>query len=274
MFRRDTGEAASAREITATRLVLATERAKADAFATRLVGGDTSVEALIGFKRQLSLMAAVQFQLHGMAAEAGRALNAMKIQAHPGLLEFMGGIGRITALFWPNRGSSEGTVEVSRRERRPAAVHHISPGRHRRCATDAARVGTRYRFAVRDARDVPDFVEVTAPEQGRIETQRIGGSTVLNPYLDFPHGGQAFLTERADRSTKKPANTRARTRWGSRVARHHQPHRNAYRPSTARIGASEASITSSTEATMKIAAAAVSAPTTAQRTSPGCVASR
>ncbi len=43
---------------------------------------------------------------------------------------------------------------------------------------------------------VPDFVEVMPLEQGRIETRRIGCSTALNAYLDFPHVGQYCLIER------------------------------------------------------------------------------
>ena len=34
------------------------------------------------------------------------------------------------------------------------------------------------------------------PNHGRIETHRIGCSTALNEYLDFPHVGQVFLIER------------------------------------------------------------------------------
>jgi predicted transposase YbfD/YdcC len=48
-------------------------------------------------------------------------------------------------------------------------------------------------FATRAA---PDFVEVTPPNHGRIETRRIWCSTALNAYLDFPCIGQAFLIER------------------------------------------------------------------------------
>ena len=59
-----------------------------------------------------------------------------------------------------------------------------------------------------ETRGVPDFVEVTAPEQGRIETQRIGCSTVLNPYLDFHHSGQAFLIERGSVDKKTGEHTR------------------------------------------------------------------
>jgi predicted transposase YbfD/YdcC len=46
------------------------------------------------------------------------------------------------------------------------------------------------------ARQAPDFVAVSPPDHGRIETRRIGCSTALNDYLDFPHAAQVFLIER------------------------------------------------------------------------------
>jgi len=46
------------------------------------------------------------------------------------------------------------------------------------------------------ARKAPDFVEVTPPDHGRIETRKIWTTTQLNSYLDFPHVGQAFVVER------------------------------------------------------------------------------
>ena len=45
-------------------------------------------------------------------------------------------------------------------------------------------------------RVAPNFVEVTPPDHGRIETRSIWCSTVLNAYLDFPHVGQVFMIER------------------------------------------------------------------------------
>jgi len=45
-------------------------------------------------------------------------------------------------------------------------------------------------------RQKPDFVEVTPPDHGRIETRSIWCSTALNEHLDFPHVGQVFLIER------------------------------------------------------------------------------
>ena len=45
-------------------------------------------------------------------------------------------------------------------------------------------------------RKAADFVEVTPPDHGHIETRRIWCSTALNAYLDFPRVGQVFLIER------------------------------------------------------------------------------
>lgn len=47
-----------------------------------------------------------------------------------------------------------------------------------------------------EGRGAPDYVEVTPPDHGRIETRRIWCSTELNSYLDFPHVRQVFLIER------------------------------------------------------------------------------
>ena len=47
-----------------------------------------------------------------------------------------------------------------------------------------------------ETRGTADFVEVTPPDHGRIETRSIWCSTALNGYLDFPYVGQVFLIER------------------------------------------------------------------------------
>ncbi len=59
-----------------------------------------------------------------------------------------------------------------------------------------------------ETRGAPDFVEVTPPDHGRIETRRIWCSTALNGYLDFPHVGQVFLIEREsiEKKTGKQTN--------------------------------------------------------------------
>ena len=80
----------------------------------------------------------------------------------------------------------------------------------RKLASYVVRRGAHYHFTVKDNqptlkadiallfenRQQPDFVEVTPPDHGRIETRRIWCSTALNGYLDFPHVGQVFLIER------------------------------------------------------------------------------
>src|SRR5580698_10094003 len=42
----------------------------------------------------------------------------------------------------------------------------------------------------------PDYIELTPPDHGRIETRSIWTSEKLNQYLDFPHVGQIFLIQR------------------------------------------------------------------------------
>ena len=51
----------------------------------------------------------------------------------------------------------------------------------------------------------PDFVEITPPDHGRIETRSIWTTTELNDYLDFPNVGQAFMIQREsiDKKTRK-----------------------------------------------------------------------
>ena len=44
--------------------------------------------------------------------------------------------------------------------------------------------------------DIADFVEITPPDHGRIETRSIWCSVALNGYLTFPHVGQVFLIKR------------------------------------------------------------------------------
>lgn len=56
-------------------------------------------------------------------------------------------------------------------------------------------------------RGAADFVEVSPPDHGRIETRRIWCSTRLNEYVDFPHVGQVFLVERetVEKKSNKPS---------------------------------------------------------------------
>ncbi len=59
-----------------------------------------------------------------------------------------------------------------------------------------------------EKRGSADFVEVEPPDHGRIETRRIGCSTALNAYLDFPSVGQVFLIERESIQKKTGEHTR------------------------------------------------------------------
>lgn len=47
-----------------------------------------------------------------------------------------------------------------------------------------------------EKRQKPDFVEITPPDHGRIETRSIWCSAALNAYITFPHVAQVFLIER------------------------------------------------------------------------------
>ena len=59
-----------------------------------------------------------------------------------------------------------------------------------------------------ETRGAPDFVEVTPPDHGRIETRSIWCGTARNDYLDFPHVGQVFMIERASIDKKSGAQSR------------------------------------------------------------------
>lgn len=59
-----------------------------------------------------------------------------------------------------------------------------------------------------ETRGAPDFVEVTPPDHGRIETRRIWCGTALNGYLDFPSVGQVFRIERESIDKKTGAHRR------------------------------------------------------------------
>ena len=59
-----------------------------------------------------------------------------------------------------------------------------------------------------ETRGAPDFVEVTPPDHGRIETRSIWCSTAINDSLDFPHVGQVFRIERESVNKKTGAQSR------------------------------------------------------------------
>lgn len=57
-------------------------------------------------------------------------------------------------------------------------------------------------------RQLADFVEISPPDHGRIETRRIWTTTALNNFVDFPHLAQAYLIERECVDKKTGAHTR------------------------------------------------------------------
>ena len=59
-----------------------------------------------------------------------------------------------------------------------------------------------------EKRAAPDFVEVSAPDHGRIQTRSIWRGTALNAYLDFPHAGQVVPIERESLEKKTGALSR------------------------------------------------------------------
>lgn len=88
LLERPLGEAWNAERIYAARTILATSRDTIDKLATKInsEGGGTP-EEMVEFRRALGVYAGVQQQIHGLAAEAGRALNQFKIMAQTGELK-------------------------------------------------------------------------------------------------------------------------------------------------------------------------------------------
>ena len=130
-----------------------------------------------------------------------------------------------------------------------------------------------------ETRGAPDFVEVTPPDHGRIETRSIWCSTALNDYLDFPHVGQVFMIER-ESINKKTGALRANTgetEPGDRTG-DHEPHtaRSFAQTRTGRqpraLEHRKRSLHHRLELAMRIAAE--SEPASARKTSRVCAASR
>lgn len=76
LLARPQGEAWNAERILAARGVLANQRAVVSEMAAGIrTRADDSTQAMLNFRRELSKYAAMQMQMHGLAAEAGRALQ-------------------------------------------------------------------------------------------------------------------------------------------------------------------------------------------------------
>lgn len=110
LFQRQRGQAFNAEQVTAARLIMMDSGAKLLDLAKRIRAGDNSDEMLALFRERLSVHSAIQAQVSGLTAEAGRALAAFRIMAAPGemrlrevqqVIETSGG-----------RGSLEGMADV------------------------------------------------------------------------------------------------------------------------------------------------------------------
>lgn len=80
---------------------------------------------------------------------------------------------------------------------RTLASYIVEKKAHYHSTAKGSRPGLERDIALQfETRGTPDFVEVTPPDHGRIETRRVWCSTALNSYIDCPHVGQVFLIER------------------------------------------------------------------------------
>jgi len=123
-----------------------------------------------------------------------------------------------------------------------------------------------------ETRGAPDFVEVTPPDHGRIETRRIWCSPALNDYLDFPHAGQVFLIERESINKKTGVPSREIALGiTSRTPQEASPQTRIGRQPRA-LEHRKRSLHHRLELAMRIAAK--SAPASARKTSRACAASR
>jgi len=86
ILEREKGQAWNAEQLLAARMVLVDLRNRADELASKIKSGAATDEEKVAFSQTLSTMAAVQLQIHGAAAEAGRALNQFRIIAKSGEL--------------------------------------------------------------------------------------------------------------------------------------------------------------------------------------------
>jgi hypothetical protein len=102
------GEAWNAEQITAARGILVASADRIALMAKAIRSGDANSDAnLVAFRKALEYHAAIQEQVHGIAAEAGRALQAFKIMMGGDtlgkldtaqMLESMGGRNGITKM--------------------------------------------------------------------------------------------------------------------------------------------------------------------------------
>lgn len=88
LLARKQGDAWNAQSIYAARTMLATARDTVDGLAVKINSeGGATPEEMIEFRQMLGVYAGIQQQMHGLAAEAGRALNQFRIVAKSGDLK-------------------------------------------------------------------------------------------------------------------------------------------------------------------------------------------
>jgi hypothetical protein len=86
MLGRNVGQAFNAEQVKSTRMVLASARDRTFQLEQQILAGDNGQSTQLAYLRSLSLNAAVQLQLNGMTAEAGRALQQFKQKVTGGSL--------------------------------------------------------------------------------------------------------------------------------------------------------------------------------------------
>lgn len=110
LLKRQRGQAFNAEQITASRLIMMNSAADLLDMAKQIRAGNNSDEMLAVFRERLSRHAAIQAQVAGLTAEAGRALSVFRITAKAGDLRFQEIQGVIETSG--GRGNVEKMVEV------------------------------------------------------------------------------------------------------------------------------------------------------------------
>lgn len=87
LLKRNRGQAFNAEQVTASRMIMMDSADSVIDLAKRVRAGDNSDETMVALRGAISRHAAIQAQVSGMAAEAGRALNAFNIMAKAGQLQ-------------------------------------------------------------------------------------------------------------------------------------------------------------------------------------------
>ena len=81
LLKRNRGQAFNAEQVTASRMIMMDSADSVIDLAKRVKAGDNSDATMVALRGAISRHAAIQAQVSGMAAEAGRALNAFNIMA-------------------------------------------------------------------------------------------------------------------------------------------------------------------------------------------------